>query len=100
MRTTILIFQPHRREPQLVEFTGAPPIREVEVVVGGPFEQIPEFFSIEHGGALPRNVILICPAYCRFSGRDRCHQPRTSAFLSCAHRPGWRGTACRASVPP
>jgi hypothetical protein len=23
MRTTILIFQPHRREPQLVEFAGA-----------------------------------------------------------------------------
>jgi len=31
-------------------------MREVEVVVGGPFEQMPEFFSIEHAGVVRRCV--------------------------------------------
>jgi len=82
MRTTILIFQPHRREPQLVEFAGAPSIREVEVVVGGPFEQIPEFLSIEHGGALHRCVA--------FAPRNRAGRP-----LNVAATIAWDGALRR-----
>jgi len=52
----MLIFRPHRREPELVDSATPPSICEIEVVVGGPFEQMPEFFSIEHGGVVRRCV--------------------------------------------
>jgi hypothetical protein len=42
-------------------------MREVEVVVGGPFEQIPQFLSIEHDGALHRCVA--------FAPRNRAGRP-------------------------
>jgi hypothetical protein len=67
MPITMLIFQPHRRQPEVLEFAGAPSVRELDVVVGGPFEQIPAFFSIEHGGEVHRCVA--------FALRNRAGRP-------------------------
>lgn len=78
----MLIFGPHRREPDVVEFTGAPSRRELEVVVGGPFEQIPAFFSIEHGGAIHRCVA--------FALRNRAGRP-----LNVAATIAWDGALRR-----
>lgn len=82
MPTTVLTFQPYRREPELVEFANAPSIREIEVLVGGPFEQIPEFFSIEHGGAVHRCVA--------FALRNRAGRP-----LNVAATIAWDGALRR-----
>jgi hypothetical protein len=52
----MLIFRPHERHAEAIEFEAELPIIEVERIVGTPLEQVPGFLSIEHGGVVRRCV--------------------------------------------
>jgi hypothetical protein len=67
IQCTVLIFRPRQREPRVLEFDAKPSIGEVERVGDGALEQVPGFFSIDHGGAVHR-----CAA---FALRNREDQP-------------------------
>jgi hypothetical protein len=52
----MLIFRPHERQAEVVEFDAEPSIAAVQRIVGAPLEQVPGFLSIAHDGVIRRCV--------------------------------------------
>jgi hypothetical protein len=52
----MVVFRPHEREPEVIDFAAEPSVAQVEAIIGGPLEQVPGFLSIEHDGAAHRCV--------------------------------------------
>jgi hypothetical protein len=56
----MLLYRPYARDPQVTEFPAEPARADVEATLGGFFERVPGFFSIDYKGAV-RRCVALCP---------------------------------------